>query len=381
MDDVNARPLRLCFFADAAAEHTRRWAKFFALRGDDVHVITWRPRVLEDYDPVKVHVFKKPIDVKGTTLARVRNLFPVLRGISRLLKDLDPDLIHAHSVGAYAWMAMLSRRHPYVATPWGSDILLHIHESRVERLFTTAALKRADLVTCDAYFVKDEAIALGVRPERVEVITFGVDLERFTARPPRPELRADLGWQEAVIVVSNRTLTPIHDVDTLVHAIPKVLSRAPTARFVLLGGGSERDRLEKLADELGVRDKTYFGGHVTEDEMAEWLRTSDVYVSTSLSDAGLAAGTAEAMASELPVVSTDNSENDKWIDVEQGGFLVPNGDASAVADAILRLVEDAELRRRYGDHNRGVIEERNNYEREMSKMGDLYRRLVEKSDR
>ena len=368
-------PLRICFFADAAAEHTRRWAKYFALKGHQVDLITWRAEILDDYEPVRVHSFRKPMDIPGNNLARLRNLPTMLSGIRKLMRELRPHVIHAHSVGAYSWLPMLSAYRPFVATPWGSDILLHVNEHWVERIFTRAALRRADLVTCDAYFVKDEVVKFGVDPAKVEVIAFGVDLERFHPGEAGSELRTPLGWDDATVVLSNRTLNPIHDVESFIRAIPRVSASRPEARFVILGGGEEASRLERLTGDLGVRDLVFFGGHVTEDEMAAWLRASDVYVSTSLSDAGLAAGTAEAMACELPVVSTDNSENHLWIDEGEGGYLVPNRDPERVADATIRLLEDGDLRRRFGKHNRRVIELRNSYESEMSKMEDLYRSL------
>jgi glycosyltransferase involved in cell wall biosynthesis len=97
-----------------------------------------------------------------------------------------------------------------------------------------------------------------------------------------------------------------------------------------------------------------------------------VYVSTSTADAGIAASTAEAMATELPVVISDSAENGLWIDDGANGFLFPTGDATVLADRLQRLVEDPALRARLGRAGRATIIARNDYDGEMRKMDALY---------
>jgi len=101
----------------------------------------------------------------------------------------------------------------------------------------------------------------------------------------------------------------------------------------------------------------------------------DVYVSTSLSDAGIAASTAEAMACGLPVVITDSGENARWIEPGRNGFLVPLSEPGALAEKLLRLIDDPELRSRLGAAGRATIQERNDYQVEMAKMETLYQQI------
>ncbi len=102
----------------------------------------------------------------------------------------------------------------------------------------------------------------------------------------------------------------------------------------------------------------------------------DVYVSTSLSDAGLAASTAEAMACGLPVVITDFGDNRKWIEDGESGFIVPLKDPKALAEKIIYLLKNKDIRREFGMRNRKIIEEKNNYYREMEKMENSYIELT-----
>jgi glycosyltransferase involved in cell wall biosynthesis len=101
-----------------------------------------------------------------------------------------------------------------------------------------------------------------------------------------------------------------------------------------------------------------------------------VYVSTSRSDAGLAASTAEAMASGLPVVVTDSGENRVWVADGENGFIVPTQAPEMLAERILDLLRRPDVRARWGRANRQIIVERNDYVREMGRMEEIYRTLA-----
>lgn len=370
--------MNICFLADAKAEHTRRWTRYFALKGHRVDLITWNSEVLGDYEPVQVHVLHKPWG-GADLLSRSRNLLFILAETRKIIRQIQPDILHAHTAGAYAWLGMTTGFHPYVITPWGSDVLIDIEDSRLTRFMTVRALRSADLITCDAQHVKDKMIGLGVEAKRIQIVMFGVGPEYFVKQEvDKVALRRSFGLRDALIVVSSRTLTPVHDVATFVRAVPLAKDKHPTVRFVIVGDGPERRMIEGLAGELGVRDAIRFAGYVSEQEMMRWLQVADVYVSTSLSDAGLAASTAEAMACGLPVVITDNADNKCWVTDGEGGFLVPNGAFDALARRIVQLLSDGQMRLDFGRTNRLIIEQRNNRVREMDRLEMLYRELADR---
>ena len=368
--------MNICYLADARAEHTRRWTRYFALKGHRVDLITLNPDVLPDYEPVRLHIVRKPQGSSGI-LSRMRNLPSVLAGVRRIIRNVRPDVLHAHSAGGYAWLAMVAGFHPYLVTPWGTDILVDARRSRWNRFLTTKALRRADLITCDAYHVKDEMVRIGLLADKIRIVFFGTDMARFdrpadaASKPPEQSIP-----QNSHTVISTRTQTPIHDIETFVRSVPLVQQTLPGTRFVLVGDGSERRQLEELVAELGVSESVRFVGYVDEEEMVRWLQAADVYVSTSLEDAGLAASTAEAMACGLSVVVTDNADNRKWVEDGAGGFVVPMRNPEVLADRVIRLLMDDEMRAEFGRLNRQVIEERNNYVTEMGRMEAIYEELA-----
>ncbi len=371
--------MRIFILSDTAAPHTRRWARWFARRGHEVHVVSFNPKGLPGYEPATVHSIWVP-RFGNALFERILKMPIILARLRALFKRYPPDIVHAHSAGGYAWTAMACGFRPYVVTPWGTDLLVDVVRSRVNRWLTGLALRRAALVTTDGFHFVEILRRFGVPEKGILVHTFGTDIHHFCPGQDEGE-RQTLGVGEGPVVISTRTLHPVHDVDTFVRALPAIHAAVPAARFIIVGGGTDRARLETLATELGVSSVTVFTGMVEEDRMRRLLRASDVYVSTSKMDAGLAASTAEAMSIGLPVVQTDNSDNAYWTPHGDGGLLIPNGDPVALAEAVIRLLGDDVGRRRMGERNRQMVIKEYNRDIEMSRVEIEYRRLVEKPEK
>jgi glycosyltransferase involved in cell wall biosynthesis len=222
----------------------------------------------------------------------------------------------------------------------------------------------------------DAMRALGVDEAKIELVFFGIDVERFTPGPSDDEILTRWGAVGRPVVISLRNLEPIYDIGTLLKSIPAVVKSFPDVLLVVCGYGSEADNLKRLASGLGIDRNVHFTGRYANAELPRMLRSADAYVSTSLSDAGIAASTAEAMACGIPVVVTNTGENDKWIDEGHTGFVVKARDDAALAERLIAILGDKEAGRRIGAAGRQVIAERNSYQREMEKMEQHYRTLA-----
>jgi glycosyltransferase involved in cell wall biosynthesis len=297
------------------------------------------------------------------------------RAVRKILARVRPHLLHVHSVGTYGVVGALSGRRPLVATAWGSDVLLTAR-APVKRMVIRAVLRRAELVTCDALHMREALLRLGVPAAKIRVVYFGTDPTKFRPGVDGAHIRARFRLGAGPVIISLRSLEPIYDVATLIRAMPAVVREVPEARCLVVGDGTEREALQALVRSLGLSGTVSLAGAAPPEDMPAFLAAADIYVSTSRSDAGLAASTAEAMASALPVVVTASAENHLWVVEGKGGFLIPLGDAETLARRILDLIHQPAVRKAYGAHNREVIEDRNNYFREMAKMEDLYREIA-----
>lgn len=373
------RKLTICFFGEAKKEDifALRWAEYFSKKGHNVHLFSYSAPEKQNMK-IKVYLIKKKFpEVKSRILNAIFNLPFILIKIRQLIKKINPDIVHAQCITSYGTLASLFGFHPFVATAYGSDILLNPKENLITKIITRYILKRADLITCDAEHMKEAMIELGAEPSKINVIYFGVDTEVFKPGEKDKELIKQWGFLELdKIIISLRSLEPIYNVESLVKAIPIVLKKTPEAKFIIAGDGSEREILKKIAEKLDIINNIKFVGWINKEELPRYLRSADIYVSTSLSDGGLSSATSEAMACGLSVVITDSGENKKWIEDGKDGFIVPKKNPELLAEKIIFLMEDENKRKEFGVRSRETIKERNDYYNEMAKMEKIYGDLV-----
>jgi len=294
----------------------------------------------------------------------------------RLINKIKPDVVDGHFVTVYGFLAACSGFHPLVVTAWGSDILVYPRRNPFFKAITQHALKKADKIICDAEHLKEVLIEMGTLPQKINLLYFGTDTEKFKPAQGAEELMKQPGIFNSPTVISLRNLEPIYDINSLINSIPMVLKQVPEAKFIIAGKGSQEVKLKELAKSLGVSQSVKFVGLIPNEEMPQYLASSDVYVSTSLSDAGLSAATAEAMACGLPVVITDFGDNRKWVEDSVNGFIVPLKDPKTLAEKIIYLLGNEAIRVEFGKRNRRIIEQRNSYYKEMEKMDNIYKDLA-----
>ena len=201
---------------------------------------------------------------------------------------------------------------------------------------------------------KRESIARGIgRPEQWAVIHSGVDLPE-TAVPDetRQKLRAALGLPpDCVLAGFAGRLTAIKGLDTFLRAAA-LMKNNEKLRFLLVGEGEERPRLEKLAAELDLGGKVIFSGF--RENIFEYLSAMDIFVHPSLNE-GMGRALVEAQAAGLPVAATTVCGIPDVVHDGKAGILVPPSDENALALAIERLCANAQLRKTYGDYGKAWV--------------------------
>lgn len=358
--------MKICFFANINSIHSQRWIQYFLDRHYDVSLISNSPTT--DFNINAAYFIK---DGKNKLFGIIKNVF----NVRRILKRIKPDIIHAHYAGVSGALAALSGFHPFVLTVWGSDILL-TSRSIFGKFLVKFIMSRADIITCDAEHLRKKMIELGVDSAKIKLVYFGVDMEKFQRREKDSDLIRQRGLSECRVVISLRSLKPIYNIETLILATPKVLKVLPNTKIIILGDGPGRKKLEDLADSTGVKKDIIFIGNVDNNILPRYLSIADVYVSTALSDAGLSSSTAEAMACELPVIVTDVADNKDWVKDGENGFIFPMKDHELLSKKIIFLLNDEKVMKSLGRNGRELIENKNNYYKEMEKMQDIYNNVI-----
>ena len=254
--------------------------------------------------------------------------------LQSVVKEHQPDVIHAGPVQSAGYIAAKSGFQPLVTMSWGSDLLLDADRNDWWQRVTRYTLKRTTVLAGDCLAVQQKAARFGFPAERAVLFPWGVDLQRFV--PGQAEnFRAGLGWQDTFVVLSLRSWEPLYGVDTLVRGFARAAQQAPNLRLLLLSGGSQADVIRAILAQHQVLDRVHFAGQIGQEDLPLYYHAADLYVSASHSD-GSSVSLMEALACGLPALVSDIPGNREWLANSPAGWLFPDGDDQAVTDGILR---------------------------------------------
>jgi glycosyltransferase involved in cell wall biosynthesis len=350
------RPLRILGVGDGRSLIFLRWAWRVAERGHEVHIVSnrlsTRPGELDGLVPHNIGELGLGTRVPGFRRLRFGS------AIATLAHRLETDVVHAHYLLPYGYWAAQSGVHPLVLSPWGTDILVHARDRRRGRRWARAALRGGDAFVLSSRGNSEAAVREGADPAKVHRIIWYADLAPFGPDKRVPRFAERFGWPgDSLLVLSLRNYRPDTNLDVLVHAFARVSREEPRARLILAArGGPLRDQTAALIEDLGLANRVAMH-YAAADELPQLCASADLAVSLASSDA-TPASMLECMASRLPLVMGDAATIDEWISSGEGGEIVPPRDEDALTEALLKLLRDPELRRRYGERNESVVRER-----------------------
>ncbi len=342
-------------------------------------IFSQRYNLLQGIEVSPVGVPRAPIPMFQAIKKILKALYRIKRAmnIRRQLRHFRPHLIHAHFLTDAGWTAAWTGYHPFVLTAHGSDVLIHPNSSRIDRLAARYCLRKADVVTTVANHMKKPLLVLGCSPSKLIRLPNFVDIEVFNIkRRKRKSYERKLNQSS---ILSVRDLKPIYHVDVLIKAIPAVVREIHDAKFYIIGEGSEKKTLVELAEELQVLPYVQFMAHQSHQRLSEIFQQTDIYVSTSWSD-GLCVSLLEAMASGLYPIVTDIPGSRELIEDGTNGSLVPTGDEKALSAKIIEVIRSPQTIPSIIRSNFELIQSKYEQDYVMSKVEDLYRKIVERKD-
>lgn len=357
--------MKICITADNGSVHIQKWIQAIAgISGIELHVICFDRGI--KYPNVSYHFLKRST---GTKLDYILNISK----FRLFLSEIKPDLLHAHYATSYGFLAAFSGFHPLVITGWGADIFDSPQNILMGNLLKYS-FKKADALTVLSKVTQREMLKL--TDKKVELIPFGVDLNKFVPAKNKTDNKIHIG--------TIRTLSEKYGVEYLVRAFAELRSRHSTIHLDIVGDGPQREFLKNLANELKISDSVTFHGFVNQNNEFEryikLLNSFDIFAILSVLDSetfGVAA--VEASACKIPVVATNVGGLPEVIDNENTGILVEPRNVKQTAAAIERLIKDAELRNKMGENGRKKVETEYNWQKNVEQMVELYKREINKA--
>jgi glycosyltransferase involved in cell wall biosynthesis len=260
--------------------------------------------------------------------------------VVRAVRAEAPDLLHTHMVHAdvYGSLAAHIVRTPFVSTRHNDDRYLLGPFRHVDRAFMHGV--RRIIAISDA--VRDFHIRAGLPAEKLVTIHYGLDDVPDVPSEVTPEALGIAA--DAPLVLAIGRLIEQKDHATLLEAFARVHRTHPDARLAILGWGPLEAATTERVHRLGLDEAAFVLGRV---EPRDWLARADVFAHTSRWE-GFGIVLLEAMLSSLPVVATRVSAIPEIVVDGETGLLASPGDATAIADALARLLDDVDLRQSLG---------------------------------
>lgn len=292
--------------------------------------------------------------------------------LSRVIKQLTPDVIHAHDPHA---VAMASTALSIVSpTPKPPLVASRRIATRMARnSFSTWKYSQIDCFIANSVVIRDRLIAEGIPRAKTTIVNEGVDVERIV-RMPAANVHAAFYLPTHAPVIGNVAALVAHKGHHhLIDAAALVVREVPDARFVIVGDGDLREALEKHVHDKHLERHVFLAGFRT--DALELTKGFDLFAVSSVTE-GMCAALLDAMAAaKAAVATTAGAISEVMVDGETG-YLVPPRDHATMAERLIVLLKDPELRSRMGEAALKRARERFTVERMVEGTAAVYERLA-----
>ncbi len=291
--------------------------------------------------------------------------------IGEWMRSLHLDHLHVHFATPAATVGLIVTR----IFPFTFSITVHGPDEFYDApgYLLSEKILAADVLCAIGLFARSQLMKLcdSSQWEKIEVVPLGVDAALFE---PRPVTAGRKGFE--VICVGR--LVPAKGQHVLVQAVAQLRSQGRQLTLRLVGDGPDRESLAAAVQWLHLEEAVIFEGAVNQDRIRDLYATADVFALASFAE-GIPVVLMEAMAMEIPCVSTWITGIPELIRDATDGLLVAPSDVDGLASAIARLMDDEELRRRLGAAGRRRVIEKYNLRANIVRLAEVFdARLAER---
>jgi len=357
--------MRILYFSRDYTPHDHRFLTALAKTNHHVYFLRLEKgaHVLEDRPlPNEIELVEW---VGGKHRIKLYDQLHMVDDLSRVIRKIKPDLIHAGPIQRSAFLVALTGFHPLVSMSWGYDLL---HDAKINpfwRWATRYTLHRSAAMVGDCNTIRQLAISYGMPDMRIITFPWGVDIHHFNV-PTFP--RANV---PTFSLLSTRGFEPIYGVDVIAHAFVIAARTHPELRLTLLGDGSLEAAIRQIFLVSGVSDRVQFQGQTPYDDLPGYYQNADLYISASHSD-GSSISLLESFACGTPAIVSDIPGNQEWVTHGENGWLFHDGDIEGLARAILTALDQRQSLPEMGRRARLLVEERADWEKNFPLLENAY---------
>ena len=355
-----------------------------AKRGNEIDVFTSSidsRNSLELHPNMRIHRYATSFKIASAN-ASIKLVYKPL--------NYDLDIIHAHSPIPYSDLPALlyAKRNkvPFVLTyqfdgqEIGGSFMRNTGVSVYNRFFLNKVLGSAEVIIATTRLYAEESPFLKNYLDKIVVIPNGINIEDVTTTLTKEESRSILGLpNDSLIILFFGSLVSYKGPDILLKALKIIKNEIRGVKLIFAGRGEMLDELHDLCKKYDVEDDVIFTGFVEEEKKPLYYKSSDIFClpSTTMAESfGIV--NLEAMASGIPIVGSNLGGIPDIVKDGKNGLLAKPSNPKSLADALLQLLENEDLRKRMGDNGLKRVKDYS-WDEITRETEQLYRNILGKS--
>ncbi len=344
--------LKIFLLSNIESSHTQKWANSLTEREVDVYLFGLAGKEAEGFNSkVNLIVDKVPARIKTQTDGSFQKSYYLksVPKIRNLIKKIKPDILHAHYASSYGLLGALSLFKPFLVSVWGNDVFDFPKKSFIHRSVLKFVLNKADRIFSTSKIMADE-ISLYTNNTPV-VIPFGVDTNMF-----RPYDVKRIFDHDTITIGCVKSLSFKYGIEFLLDAFAIIKEKLSNRKIKLLlvGDGILKNTLIEKAKRLKIEQDVLFYGAVTHSKVPELYNMIDIAVFPSVWES-FGVSNLEAAACEIPQVASNIGGFKEIIKDGVTGFLVEPENPVAIAEKVIELIDNYDLRIKIGKSARQEV--------------------------
>lgn len=368
--------MKILILGDAPSSHIIKWANSLSDRGHRIYVFSLLKSDSSQFRN-EIKIIERQISTRlkflgGGNYLKLLYLL-TLPVINKLIKEINPDVLHAHYASSYGLLGSLTKFHPYILSIWGGDVYSFPQKSFLHKQIFNFNLKSADKILSTSEVMAKEISKY--TNKQIFVTPFGIDIKTF-----KPESKIKLIEGEFDFLIGTiKGLEEIYGIEYLIDAycIVKEKLKNKKIKLVIVGTGSLENKIKSLIAERSLSGEIMLTGKINYSEIQNYHNLLDIYIALSIyDDESFGVAILEASACGKPVVVSNVGGLPEIVENGVTGFVVPARDAESAAQKILELINNKDLRLKLGQAGRERVVKNYDWEMCLQKMLDIYKSVT-----
>jgi glycosyltransferase involved in cell wall biosynthesis len=364
--------MKILMLGNPNSPHIIKWANALNEAGEEIIVAGFTSYdKLQFHKNIKIisfdfpdHIRKKPVG----SFSKISYL-KVIPRLKKIIKELNPDIVHSHIASSYGLIGALVNFHPFIVSLWGYEVYTFPAVSIIHRKCLEWTFSRADYILSTSNIMAAEASKY--TGAKIIVTPFGIDMKNFRNSGEKGE--------KEIVIGTVKSLEPLYGIEYLIRAFRLVVDRNPDIplKLLIIGGGSLHDQMKNLILQLKLSQYAELTGLIPYNQIPEFHNRIDIFVALSQkNDESFGVAVIEAEACEKPVIVSNMGGLPEVVDDGRTGFMVPRDDIGLIVQRMEELIKDKELRLKMGKAGREFVESKYNLNDNVKQMLTVYKDAV-----